>query len=345
MNRSPLSLMLPVLPRWVLSVLLTAALCGCPGPKAPGAAPAGAAKKPAAPVLHQGMDASSRVLAGAGEGDVATLKRYFAGSADWKLTQLGGIPVAIRREVADESTPDAGKLRMSADGFYFKHQPWRRYRTLIRFGKAPLPVDAAWQAVRTEAPASGRDLALPVAPAELPDYRSYLVVSGEAQVALEIQEESMDTTRETTRRLLREVNEELTKALSGAAQLQQRGYVPGLGSKASVTTGPAVLKAESAHTPNAFHVLGYFNPGTAGTVHARLFDAAGTPVAPDAVREQTQEQCGWSKEPKNRFFFNSQVRLPAGSALPVNVQLWFRPDNGQPERKVLEARVPAAVRR
>jgi hypothetical protein len=326
------------LPLTTACVLVGSGLWGCSRPGASDPRP-GAAKSPAAAVLRQGLDISSPALTQLTEAELPVLQRYLAASAGWKLTRMGAMTVAVRREPADESTPEAGKLRMTPDGFYFKHQPWRRYRALIRFGAAPLPVEKEWEAIRTEGAAADRDLALTVVPAQLPDYRSYLVVRSAAPVAVEIMEESMDTSRDTTRRLLREVSAELAKALKGTEQIRKQGFLPGVTPKPSITAGPAVLKVEPAPAAGAWHLVGYVNPAMPGLTYARLLDASGKPLAPEVVRDQTLETTGWSTDAKRRFFFNSQVRLPAGTPTPASAQLWFQPESGAPEKKVLETRV------
>ena len=318
-------------------VLLSSAFWGCARPGT-GAPQVDASPKPAAPMLQQVLDPSSPALRQLTEADLPVLRRYLAASAGWKLTPQGNRVVAIRREPADETTSDSGKLRITPDGWYFKHQPWRRYQTMICFGDAP-PVDEEWKPIRSEAAASSRSVTLLVAPAVLPDYRSYLVVRGKAPVSLEIKEESMDTLRDSTRRLLREVSEELAKVVAGAEQIRKQGFLPGAAPKESVTTGPAVLKVASAEAPGAFHLLGYVNPGAAGTISAQLFDSSGKPLVPELVRDQSQELTGWSTDPQRKFFFNSQVRLPAGTPAPVRAQLWFQPEGRAAAKKLLETRV------
>lgn len=316
--------------------LLVPALNGCLGqkrPQAPGASPA-----PPAASFTLPLDVSDPTVTQLSPGQEEPLRRYLAASAGWKLTQLGGVTVALRREPADESTPDAGKLRLSADGFYFKHQPWRRYRTVLRFGAQPLPVEPEWRAILTPATAGRQEAPLRVVPADLPDYRSYLALQGAGPVALEIMEESMDTGRDTTRRLLREVNGELKKVLAVLPELAGKGYLPSFVPPESRWSGPAVLKVESAHMPGAYHLYGYVNPGRPGYVYARALDRSGAVLSADAVRQQTLEYAGWSEQSSRKYFFNSQLRLPEGSPAPAAVELWFHPDQGA-EQKLLRIRL------
>lgn len=321
----------------LLCSLLVPTLSGCPRRDRPATRDAAV---PAEGSFTLPLDVSDPTLTQISAGEAEALRRYLASSAGWKLTQLGGVTAAIRREPADESTPDAGKLRITADGFYFKHQPWRRYRTVLRFGSEALPAEPEWKAVLTPAVAGGRDAPLKVQPANLPDYRSYLVLSAPGPVALEIMEESMDTGRDMTRRLLRETNTELKKVLASLPVLKDRGFLLGTSPQESVRTGGPVLKIESAHFPGAYHLYGYANPGEPGYTYARAVDPSGAALTPDAVRAQSLEYVGWSKQPQQQFFFNSQLRFPEGSPTPARVELWFQPEKG-PERKLLQVNSPA----
>ncbi|MGV3721821.1 MAG: hypothetical protein ACO1SX_12990 [Actinomycetota bacterium] len=273
--------------------------------------------------------------------DLPLLRRHLSVSSAWKLTEEDQQLVAVRRERADESTPEAGKLRMTADGFYFKHQPWRRYRVRLALGAAPAAPaapDAEWQAIRVDAKPGMRDVLLTVQPVTSPDFRSYLVVSGENSLFLEILEESMDAGRESTRRLLREANEELEKLLELNPEDKPADTLEGLTPAGSTSTAPPVLRVEKVARAAGYHVYGYVNPGSEGVTYLRAYDAAGAELDPATVRAQTLEHVGWSPNAKTKYFFNS--RLPLGEASPAlgRAELWFQPSPGGPARKLLEAK-------
>jgi hypothetical protein len=319
----------------LLCSLLVPTLSGCPKrdrPAGPGAIPA-----PQEGAFTLPLDVSDLTLGQISTEQVEPLQRYLAASAGWRLTEIEGVRVAIRREPVDESAPDAGKLRMFADGFYFKHQPWRRYRTALRFGSTPLPMEPDWKAVLTTATLGRRDAMLNVKPSNLPDHRSYLSLSGNGPVTLEIMEDSMDTGRDTTRRLLQETTAELKKVTAALPAIRERGFLPATSPKESVRNGPAVLKVESAHQPGAYHLFGYVNPGGPGYTYARALDPSGAALDADTVRMQTLEYVGWSKQPTPQFFFNSPLRLAADVQV-ARVELWFHPETGA-ERKLLDAPV------
>lgn len=289
------------------------------------------------PMLTAPVDVSKNPLADFVPDDLPLLKRHLATSSAWKLTREGTNLVAVRREKADETTPDAGKLRSTADGWYFKHQPWRRYRLRLGLGSAPAPPDAAWQAIRVEAEPGAREVVIKVQPVTHPDFRSYLVVPGDNDLFLEVLEESMDTSRDTTRRLVRAVNEELEKLLEWSQHEKPTATVPGLTPADSTTAALPVLRVEKASGAPGYHVYGYANPAAEGAVYVRLFDAAGTEIQPEAVRAETWEYTGWSSDPKVGFFFNS--RLQAGNrAGPTRAELWFQPETGGTPRKLLTAK-------
>lgn len=329
-----------VIPFWLLICSSLVLFTG--GCKPAEKSPQSSGPKPARPSQFLSLDVSDSTLTDFMEEDLPLLKRHLATSAHWKLTREGETLVAVRREPMDESTPDAGKLRMTADGFYFKHQPWRRYRARLSIGGPPTPPDAAWESIRTRAIAGGRDAQLEVQPVEHPDHRSYLLLSGENQLYLEILEESMDQGRESTRRLLREINQELEQVLDRDEEDAEAPILPGLTPKESTSRDAAAVRLERVPRASGFHLFGYVNPGAEGVTYARLFDKSGTEIAPEAVQPQTSEHLGWSSDRGLRFFFNSRVQLPEGSSAPARVELWFRPGVGGEPRKLLEAKVAAS---
>jgi len=324
-------------------ILLIALLCstfgvalgGCGGKgKGANSSDAGA---PPLPVLTAPVDVSKNPLADFVPDDLPLLKRHLATSSAWKLTRDGANLVAVRREKADETTPDAGKLRLTADGWYFKHQPWRRYRLRLALGGAPAAPDAAWQAIRVDAEPGAREAVLKVQPVTHPDFRSYLVVPGDNDLFLEVLEESMDTSRDSTRRLVRAVNEELERLLEWSQHEKPKATIPGLTPADSTTSTLPVLRVEKVAGAPGYHVYGYVNPAAEGAVYVRLFDAAGIEIQPEAVRAETWEYTGWSSDPKLRFFFNSRLQA-GGAAKPTRAELWFQPETGGSPRRLLTAK-------
>lgn len=318
----------------VCSALWVLGGCGAAG-KAVKNSPADPPKVPAHTVP---IEVSENPLADFVPDDLPLLRRHLAVSSAWRLTEEGKLLVAVRRERADDSAPEAGKLRMTVDGFYFKHQPWRRYRVRLALGGAPTALDAEWQSIRVDARPRMRDVLLTVQPVTAPDFRSYLVVPGENSLFLEILEESMDAGRDSTRRLLRETNEELRKLLDLSSEGKSTPTLEGLTPTGSTTTAQPVLRVEKAARAAGHHVFGYVNPGEEGAVYLRAFDAAGTEIEPAAVRAQTLEYIGWSPDPKTKYFFNSRFQAGAASPALSRAELWFRPTLDKPERRLLEVK-------
>jgi hypothetical protein len=296
------------------------------------------AKSARAPAHTIPIDVSDNPLADLVPDDLPLLRRHLAVSSAWKLTREGRLQVAVRREPADESTPDAGKLRMTADGFYFKHQPWRRYRLRLALGASPAAPDAEWQAIRADARPGMRDVLLKVQPVAEPDMRSYLTVAGDNSVFLEILEESMDGGRESTRRLLRETNEELERLLELSPEDRPSPVLEGLTPTGSTSSAPPTLRVERVARASGHHVFGYVNPGAEGYIYFRAFNAAGAELEPDRVKAQTLEYTGWSSDAGTSYFFNSRLQLGERSGELSRAELWFQPEPEGPARKLLEAK-------
>ncbi len=321
----PLSRRLPLLSTLILWPHLTA---GCvSAPKT--APPPAQAVVPAEESLP--LDLGDEVLAKLQPEDIRLLQRHLAGSARWRLAPTATGLTAVLRTEGEEGSPLAGKLRISPDGFAFLHQPWRRYRVRLHFGKAPADLGEYAKSVTETAPGSiGQPISLRSTAG--PDLASCLRVVGR-DVTLEIIEESMDRSREMTGRLFRETCDEIKKVLAGRERVTRRGAVPlpadGIppGGKPSVT-----LQRDGAR---GFHLVGWANPGEKGTVYARLL--SGSKVVDAArVREQTSEVAGWSGDRKRHFLVNGYVPTSTNKG-SVKPELWFKPASGKPERRLVRA--------
>lgn len=90
------------------------------------------------------------------------------------------------------------------------------------------------------------------------------------------------------------------------------------------------------------------NPGERGLVYLRAFEVShgkelglgGTARKPGPLESETLEFCGWSENPEEKFFVGSQFQLhehrASGKPFALRLEVWFRPANGGPDRKLVE---------
>lgn len=92
----------------------------------------------------------------------------------------------------------------------------------------------------------------------------------------------------------------------------------------------------------------WVNPGERGMIYLRAFEVSQgrelgigvTARKPGPLERDTHEFCGWSEDPEEKFFVGSRFRLyehrKSGEPYAARIEVWFRPTNGGPERKLVE---------
>jgi hypothetical protein len=89
-----------------------------------------------------------------------------------------------------------------------------------------------------------------------------------------------------------------------------------------------------------YSVCAYVNPGESGYAYLKVFEATkNTPLSTSRIPERSTEFIGWSDNPTEEFFYNSEITVYEGDwgvYYPARFELWFVPDSGKPERKLVE---------
>ena len=89
-----------------------------------------------------------------------------------------------------------------------------------------------------------------------------------------------------------------------------------------------------------YQVYARINPGTAGRVYLKVFEATrNTRLSAGRIAECSLEYTGWSDDPQEQFFYNTEITVYEGDwgvYYPARFELWFMPQDGGPERKLLE---------
>ena len=85
---------------------------------------------------------------------------------------------------------------------------------------------------------------------------------------------------------------------------------------------------------------GWVNPGEPGTVYLRAYEVTRkTRLSEDRLYESSNERVGWSGSPDELFLYNTHVTINEGDwgqPYAARFELWFKPESGTPERKILE---------
>jgi hypothetical protein len=65
----------------------------------------------------------------------------------------------------------------------------------------------------------------------------------------------------------------------------------------------------------------------------------GTPLSETRLKERSNEWVGWSSDPNELFFSNTDFTIYEGDwgkPYAARFEVWFQPDSGAMERKLLE---------
>jgi hypothetical protein len=108
----------------------------------------------------------------------------------------------------------------------------------------------------------------------------------------------------------------------------------------SIRIGEPVLNLYEAFQPGIYDTEMWINPGEPGLLYLKAFEVTrGTPLSSRRLRACSNERVGWSDDPNELFYGNSRITIYEGDwgqPYAAKFELWFAPDSGQPERKLLE---------
>ncbi len=108
----------------------------------------------------------------------------------------------------------------------------------------------------------------------------------------------------------------------------------------SIRTGEPVLSLRRNSASGLYETELRINPGEPGLVYLKAFEVThNTPLSRDGLREDSNERMGWSDNPDELFCGRSDITIyegGPGQPYAARFEVWFVPDSGRPERKLLE---------
>jgi len=267
----------------------------------------------------------------------AVLLRHLATSAEWCLTRERGKLYAYRRFVTD-----GGRWSNSLNGFYsaFDFSMFERlhYQFRIIIGIDGPVMQRPWRRKTTETRAGSGMITLKVRKSTNPGYESYLVLRSRGP-AIEIYEEEETKKRPFTALALSQVSSELQRLLD-SNERRKRGFDTSLMPDASVRKGPADIWLVNGMQGGIYLVYAYVNPGEPGHAYVKVYEATkNTPLSTGRIPARSTEFIGWSGNPEEKFFYNTEITVYEGdwgTYYPARFELWHVPDSGKPERKLVE---------
>jgi hypothetical protein len=167
---------------------------------------------------------------------------------------------------------------------------------------------------------------------------SHFMIDGGGAV-LEIVEERAGPERVVTPLIVADIERELRAVLN--SEVSKRGELDrSLLPEGSTRPGPAEIALLNGMQPGIYQVAAWANPGAAGTVFLKAFEITqGTRLSEDRLDEKSNARTGWSNDPNELFRYSSEVTIYEGDwgkPYAARFELWFRPDDGSADRKLME---------
>jgi hypothetical protein len=260
------------------------------------------------------------------------LLRYLCSSAEWRVTRFGETPAIEGTLVALKRKRDQNGWQTTLHGYVadFTASILLQSRVMLRLEPYKPRSEDGW--IRSKSYETGEvgDASIPLnlyqPKYEQPGIESYLVLEGNG-AWLEIYEQAESEDRAFTQRTIDEANEEL-------GQLMEKGFSSSLlppGSMIIADTNQIII--DDGMQPGIYMVHGYINPGKPGWVYFKVFNTeTGVEVMYEMEQKRTIEYVGWSDNPREKFFFDSEVWCKEGDwehSYPARFELWFVPEEGE----------------
>lgn len=259
------------------------------------------------------------------------LIRHLSASPRWFVTEEVGKPYAYRRLAIAE------KWENSLNGYYssFDVAPSinSRFQTRIIIGFDGPVFGSPFGKVLTTAPVGSGEV-----PIRVVDDRdahqgkeSYFLLKS-ARASVEIFEQSSLDARPITQLALAEIKRELESALALPATAASPPPV-------STSNKPEIQLARGMQG-GIYQLRAFVNPGEAGRTYLKVFEATrSTPLSAARIKPRSTARIGWSADPRDQFRYLSEITVYEGdwgTFYPGRFELWFIPDSGKPERKLVD---------
>jgi len=263
----------------------------------------------------------------------ALLRRYLAANPSWRVYQERGEIFATRRWTVN------GQRRYSLHGYY----------SAFDF-RGEMAADTGRFQSRTTINLNGRSWIrdndtvthLKVgqsAPLKLTlgnqQQESTCIISADKPL-LEIFEQSATRERRLTKAVITFLESEFRPLIvSPAWETCERLLPPD-----TIGTEEPGIELQNSFQPGIYNATIRVNPGEPGMIFLKAFEITkGTRLSEARLKERTNEWIGWSSNPTENFLSNSNFTIYEGDwgkPYAARFEVWFQPDNKNPERKLLE---------
>lgn len=260
------------------------------------------------------------------------LIQYLAASPRWFITEERGRPYAYRRFVI------GGHWQNSLNGFYSSFDiaasAESHFQTRVVIGFDGPVFAEPFRKKQTSAKVAVGDV--PIRVIDDKEFNqgkeSYFVLQA-SKACVEIFEQSSLDARPATQLALAEIKRELETALilTNAVAASPEPVLK--------NADPEIQLAKGMQG-GIYQVRAFVNPGEAGRAYLKVFEATqNTRLSEDRIGPDSISRIGWSTNPNEKFRYQSEMTVYEGdwgNFYPGRFELWFIPDSGRPERKLVD---------
>ncbi|NBZ95023.1 MAG: hypothetical protein EBR40_01090 [Proteobacteria bacterium] len=261
------------------------------------------------------------------------LNRYLTSSPCWRVFEEHGKRFATRRWAIG---PDWG---WDLHGYYSQHD-------IDRFGQSGIPsfqtrltlgLDKQpwWRGDKNTTRLREGESAPAILSTGNGIDNSHSVIST-APLAIEVFEESTGRERRLTKASLAFIEKELAALAADPTESIMRSILP----PGAISRGSPSLDLLNGMQPGIYESRIRVNPGEPGKIYLKAFEVTkGTPLSETSLKERSNEWVGWSADPGELFLSNTDFTIYEGDwgkPYAARFEVWFQPDSGAPERKLLE---------
>lgn len=252
------------------------------------------------------------------------LDRFLAAHPGWRVYEERGSRFATRRWM------DGNKWRITLHGYYSAFErdaPRFQSRTTLAlsgaaWGKGAQRITPGVKA--TVNVRGGNDL-----------LESYVVIPVE-DLLVEFFEQSDAPERRITMAAAAELEREFAALLAVPDWSHAEKWLP----QGAITIGDASIELSESFQWGLYNAAVRCNPGKAGRVYLKAFEITRNhPLSTDRLKSATNEWVGWSDNPKEQFLSEAHFTIYEGDwgqFYGARFEVWFEPDDGSSERKILE---------
>jgi len=166
-------------------------------------------------------------------------------------------------------------------------------------------------------------------------FKSLLIAKAD-KLSLEIFEKSNAMERRLTNKSIKLLDDQLKPLLTDHTIEKMKKLIPSNGIKVAKPSFSLI----HTHSPGIYNARIWVNPGEPGMIYLKAFEVTqNTPLSISRLKNSSNEWVGYSDNLSETFLSHTQITIYEGSwgkPYAARFEVWFQPDDGKSERKLLE---------